>query len=448
MTNPSKELLDLVPPSSIEAESGVLGSIILRPEVCDDIALILRPDDFYDDANRKLFGRILSMSDAGQKIDLMLLVEALKTAGELDTVGGVANIGKVAQSVPNAAHAIYYAQIVREKAIRRHLIDAGTDTIREAHIGEDAEAALEKAEQRILSIGERRLADNCTSTASDVMRRTLDCFEAAQEGHSQGISTGYTELDSLTGGLRPGKVWIIAGRTSMGKTALACNIMEYVSINQSIETLFVSLEMNSEEIGSRILASQTRIDLNKITNGGCSSYENSSILQAASRTENTFTIDDRSSQTMSSIAALARRHKRRNGLGLLVIDYLQLIDPERRSDTRQEQVATISRRLKGLARELQVPVICAAQLNRQIESSADNYPRLSHLRESGAIEQDADIVLFVHRPSYYANNRRSTCEADPSKLIVAKQRGGPLGEVDANWFGPFVRFDNPEPCFQ
>jgi len=445
----SSEILDRKPPYNLEAESGVLGSIILNPDVCDDVALVLRPEDFYDDANRRLFGHMLAMHDAGQKLDPTLLVERLKSLGDYERIGGKAYLARTFQSVPNYAHAAYYARIVREKATYRSLIDASTEILRDAY-GESSEAAqlLSQAEQRIFSILDNR-ATSEVATIRDILHEAMDRIDARMKGEHTlgGVETGFSDLDYLTGGLHDSELIILAARPSMGKTALAMNIAENVVLRSTVPTLFVSLEMSSIELADRMLCSVARVNGHRLRNGTISNDDRSRLIEKASEiSQAPLFVDDSPARTVTEIAAAARRIRRREGrLGLIVVDYLQLIEPDNSKDPRQEQVARIARRLKGLAREMKVPVLCIAQLNRQAEDSKDHRPRLSHLRESGAIEQDADVVMFVHREEYYRRGEEQQQVAGQAEVITAKQRNGPVGDVELIWRKEFTRFEDKAP---
>lgn len=444
--NSQSSILERQLPRNLEAEKAVLGSILLLPQVFDEVALIIRPDDFYDDANRTLFEHLLQMHDAGQQLDPMLLVERLRTADQYESIGGAAYIAELGGVVPTAAHAEYYAKIVADKSVLRSLIHAGTDILHDAYDPtSDTREMLSKAEEKVFSILESKGGAELTAI-SEVLQRSLDRLDTRmdQDNVAGGLETGFDDFDQLTGGLQNSELIILAARPSMGKTALAMNIAEHAALQARVPVLFVSLEMSAIELGDRLLCSVAEVNGQRLRNGTITGDERRKLVQSAAEiSQAPLFIDDSPSRTMTEIAANARRMKRREGLGLIVIDYLQLIDPDRSSDPRQEQVAKIARRLKGLAREMEVPVLCLAQLNRQVESTRDNKPQLSHLRESGAIEQDADVVMFVHREEYYQTNEedreRFRGEAD---LIVRKQRNGPVGDVKLAWVHDFTRFRN------
>ncbi len=441
------ELLDRPLPYDLDAERGVLGSIFVKPDVCDEVALILRPDDFYDEAHRKIFEQMLTMHDQGKKIDITLLVDRLKAAGDFELVGGAAYLGKVIHAVPNAAHAAYYAEIVREKSTSRALIQAATDILRDAYDASlEAKQLLSQAEQRVFSILDGRNSSTVTSIR-EILNDALDRIDARLKGEhtSGGVETHFRDFDAMTGGLHNSELIVLAARPSMGKTALAMNIAENVALQSRLPVLFVSLEMSAIELADRMLCSVARVNGHRLRNGTISNDDRKRLVKTAAEiSQAPLFVDDSPSRTVTEIAAAARRIRRRCGdqLGLIVIDYLQLIEPDNPKDPRQEQVARITRRLKGLAREMRVPILCLAQLNRQAEDSKDHRPRLSHLRESGAIEQDADVVMFVHREEYYHRGEEQQEFAGQAEIIVAKQRNGPVGEVPLVWQKEFTRFEN------
>ncbi|WP_341871436.1 replicative DNA helicase [Aeoliella straminimaris] len=443
-------LLDRKMPQSLEAERGVLGSLLILPEKFDEVALILRADDFYDDAHSRIYARFVEMHESGKQIDPMLLLQFLRDSGDLDMVGGSSYIAELGEAVPTAAHAEYYAKIVHEKATLRSLIHASTDIIRDSYDPTmDPREMLSRAEERVFAILEEKGNAQVTSIR-EVLHEALARIDARMKNdHAHGgVETGFTDFDEMTGGLHANELLILAARPSMGKTAFALNIVEHVAVNTQAPTLFVSLEMSKLELGDRLLCSRAKVNGHRLRNGHISKEESQLLIRTANEVSTApLYIDDTPGRTMTEISAAARRLKRRHGLSLIVIDYLQLIEPDNSRDPRQEQVSKIARRLKGLARELAVPVLCLAQLNRQVESTKDNKPALSHLRESGAIEQDADVVMFVHREEYYQTNdedrERVRGEAD---LLVRKQRNGPTGDVKLTWLHDFTRFTNAAPA--
>ncbi len=437
------ELLDRQPPCNLEAERGVLGSILLLPVVCDDVALILRPEDFYSDANRTLYAELRAMHDEGRQIDTTLLVERLKSAGKFESVGGAVYLSEVLQSVPTAANASYYAEIVKGKSTLRSLILASTEILRDAYSeASDTREMLSQAEQRIFSILDSRNA-GAVASIYDIMQEAMSRIDARMKDDQgmTGLETGFGDFDHLTGGLHNSELAILAARPSMGKTALALNIAEHVTLKMNATTLFVSLEMSKIELADRMVCALAEVNSQRLRSNQISRDERTKLVEKmAELSQAPLFVDDTPSRSMTEIAATARRVKRKSGLQLIVIDYLQLIEPDNLRDPRQEQVARIARRLKGLARELDVPVLCLAQLNRQAE---DTKPRLGHLRESGAIEQDADVVMFIHREEAGGDNVEAhdrPHNAGEAELIIAKQRNGPTGVVPLFWFKDFTRF--------
>ena len=435
-------------PANVDAERAVLGSILLKPDVCDDIALVVRAEDFSDESHQLLYRHLLDLHDSGKRIDATIVVERLKTQGDFERIGGAAALADVVQAVPHAAHATHYAAIVRDKALLRSMIDAGTDILRDAYDASDEpRQLLARAEEKIVSILERRSsaeAKPIQSVLEEVMVR-MDA-RMKHEHTIGGVETGFTDLDQLCGGLHNSELVILAARPSMGKTALAMNIAEHAAINLKQPVLFVSLEMAALELADRLLCSAAQVNGHRLRNGTISQEDRRRLVQKSSEIGAApLFIDDTPSRTLTEIAAVARRLKRKQGLSMIVIDYLQLIEPDNPRDPRQEQVARIARRLKGMSRELDIPVLCLAQLNRQAEVSRDNRPRLNHLRESGAIEQDADVVMFVHREEYYQTNDEDRERVrGQAEIIIAKQRNGPIGDVKLLWQHDFTRFVNLE----
>ncbi len=438
--------LGRTPPHSDEAERAVLGSILLDPRVLDDVAVRLISDDFYQDAHRRIYARMLAMHAENRTIDPMLLVEELRRHGEYEAVGGGAYLADIAQSVAVASHAIYYAEIVQNRAFTRALIQAGTDIVHDSfHLELEPRELMNRAEERIFSVRDRRGTSEIAPISDVLMEAFQHLDHRMEHGVSTGVPTGFADLDKLTGGLHESELVILAARPSMGKTALATNIAEYVAVDAGMTTLFVSLEMSRLELVQRMLCSRGKINGHKFRSGFLSMDDREKLVKTAGElSRGRLLIDDSPSRTVTEIAAVARRLKRKEDLRLVVIDYLQLIEPDNAKDPRQEQVAKITRRLKTLARELKVPILCLAQLNRQTEVAKDNRPRLSHLRESGAIEQDADVVMFVHREEYYHTLEEAQTQnlVGLAEIIIAKQRNGPIGEVKLTWLKDFTRFEN------
>ena len=448
-------ILDRSPPFDLAAEMGVLGSLLLNPDVANELTLAIRPDDFYDDAHRKLYTAMVNMHDTGRKVDVTLLVSELKSAGDFELVGGAAYLAKLANSVPNAAHALYYGQIVRSKATLRRLIDASTAILSDAYDeSQDPKELVSQAEQRIFQIQDERNA-NSAASVSEVLKAAMTRIDLRMQGEQlqSGVATHFTDFDQMTGGLHNGELIILAARPSMGKTAFAMNIAEQVAMKENAPTLFVSLEMNAIELVDRLLCSVAKVNGSRLKVGTITQEDQKRLLlHAAKIAKSPLYIDDAPTRTVSEVAAVARRitqqeMRKPDGrpLGLIVIDYLQLLNPDNPKDPRQEQVAKIARRLKMLAREQNVPILCLSQLNRQAEDSKDHKPKLSHLRESGAIEQDADVVMFVHREGYYHRGEDRDQYAGQAEIIIAKQRNGPVGDIELIWEADYTRFLNKAP---
>ncbi|MBO7206357.1 MAG: replicative DNA helicase [Kiritimatiellae bacterium] len=431
-------------PRNDDAERAVIGAVLVRSELCDDVATVLRPSDFYVDAHRRIFARLVEMLAESKGADLILLVQRLRESGELKEVGGEAYLAELMESAQTTAHAVRYAEIVRDLSIKRRLIAASEKILHDAESGEnEARELIARAEEKIFEVGERGV-DGTTKTAAEILPLVYSALDARARGENLGLSTGFSELDKILGGLRNAELIVVAARPSMGKTAFASNVADFVAVEQRKPVLFFSLEMTETELITRMVCGRGRVcseSLRSVLVGS----ELSAFMSAGNEISAApLVVSDAPSRTVAEIGAVARRTKRRDGLGLIVIDYLGLIEPDDPKAPRQEQVAKIARRLKGLARELNVPVLCLAQLNRQAETTKDNRPRLSHLRESGAIEQDADVVLFVHREEYYISKDEAEEKGlrGVAEIIVAKHRNGPTGTARLHWEGSYTQFSN------
>ena len=434
-----------LPPQSREAERCVLGSMLRDNGVIGDVLQIIRAENFYLDAHQKVFQAIISLYDRGHPVDLVMLAEVLRDQKTLDDIGGYPYLAELWDVAPTAANAEYYARIVRDKAIVRSLIHAGTEILRDSYDqAMPADELLEGAERKILDIAEMGVTGQ-TVTLQDAIKEAYDRIDSrAERGHQSisGLATGYIDLDDKTAGLQNSELIILAARPSVGKTAMALNLVRFIAVEENHPVFFVSLEQSRIELAERLLCCQARVDSHKLRKGHLSADDMDKLLKAGdilSRAK--LYIDDTPAQGMLRIAANARRLKVRHQIRLVVVDYLQLIDPDNRRDSRQEQVASISRRLKFLARELQIPVVSLAQVNRSSEDRQDHKPRLADLRESGSIEQDADTVMLLHRPEMYEpGQHEGTVE-----VIIAKQRNGPTGEVTLTYLKQFMRFESFAP---
>ncbi|MFO0889852.1 MAG: replicative DNA helicase [Isosphaeraceae bacterium] len=435
-------LSDHLPPQNLEAERSVLGGILLDNEVMHDVAQFLTPDDFYREAHQTIYRAISDLYDQGKAVDAVTLADELIRRDQYKLVGGDEILMEIANSVPHAANAKYHAEIVRQKSISRQLIQGATDIIRDGYSNlYTAQQLLESAEQKIFTIAEDQIRGE-THEIKGVLERAMNQIaKRAQEKHPvSGVSSGFHDLDDFTNGFHPDQLIIVAARPSMGKTALMLNVCDHAAITMRVPVLAVSLEMGNLEIGERLLCARSRVDGHKLRTGhGLDYRELNKLAKAYHEMEGApIFIDDTPARNMLQITAMARRLKLRQDLGLIVVDYIQLIDAEDNRDSRQEQIAKISRRLKTLARQLHVPVIALSQLNRAVESREDRRPRMADLRESGAIEQDADMVLLLHRPEYYdANDQPGIAE-----VIVAKNRNGPTGSVKLTFLKNLTRFEN------
>ncbi len=439
---------DRLPPQSKEAEMGVLGSILRDNAVLSEVLQIIRPDNFYFDGHQKVFNAVKDLYNDGKPVDLVILHERLKQLKQLEDVGGAEYLADLWDAAPTAANAEYYSKIVREKALVRGLIHTTTELLRDAYDGVmGADELLGLAERKVLEIAEMGVMGE-TKTIGDAINEAFTRIDAgAGMGNDlslSGIPTGYVDLDNILAGLQKSELVIVAARPSVGKTAFALNVVRHTTVDERVPVFFVSLEQSRIELAERLLCCQARVDSHRLRKGTLSADDIGKLSQAGSDLRGSqqspvkLFIDDTPMQSMLRIGANARRLKIRHGIRLVVIDYLQLIEPENRRDPRQEQVAQISRRLKFLARELQIPVIALAQVNRASEDRQDHKPRLSDLRESGSIEQDADTVLMLHRPGKFDGGQ----EDNQLEVIVAKQRNGPTGEVMLSYLKQYMRYEN------
>jgi replicative DNA helicase len=439
---PGQEGPDRLPPQSREAERSVLGSMLRDNGVIGDVLQILRVDNFYLDAHQKIFQAIIALYDKGHPVDLVMLADLLAQQKQIEDVGGYPYLSELWNAVATAANAEYYARIVRDKAIVRNLIHAGTEILRDAYDSvAAADELLEGAERKILDIAQMGITGQ-TFTLEEALREAYDRIDTRQQQDQMSISglpTGFVDLDEKTAGLQNSELIVVAARPSAGKTAFAINIVRHVAVEDNQPVFFVSLEQSRIELAERLLCCQARVDSHKLRKGHLGSDDMDKLIEAGGILKNAkLFIDDTPGQGMLRIAANARRLKLRHKIRLVVIDYLQLIEPDNRRDSRQEQVSQISRRLKFLARELQVPVMALAQVNRSSEDRQDHKPRLADLRESGAIEQDSDTVMLLHRPEMYEPGQHE----GTTEVIVAKQRNGPTGEITLTFVKQFMRFEN------
>ncbi len=436
-----------VPPHSIEAEEAVLGAILLDNRALDRANEILEADDFYREAHRRIFRALHELDDRRERADVITLTECLKRRGDLEAVGGAAAIAELAERTSTAANVDLYAQIVKDKAILRALMEASTDIAQRAASGTgDVSEFLDDAERMIFEISQRKLRQPYARLESIIVQsiKTIEALYEKKEAVT-GVPTGFYELDKLTSGLQPSDLIIIAGRPSMGKSALATNIAQYAAANCGGRAVVMfSLEMSKESLVMRMLCGEARVDGTKVRTGYLGDRDFPRLAMAAGRLADLpFYIDDTPALSVLELRAKARRlqreHERDGGLALIVVDYLQLMRAHKDVDNREQEISLISRSLKALAKELNVPVIALSQLNRAVEARADKRPMMSDLRESGAIEQDADVIAFVYRDDFY--NKASPDEGI-AEVIVAKQRNGPQGTVRLVFRKEFTTFEN------
>jgi replicative DNA helicase len=434
-----------IPPQSIEAEQSVLGGLLLDNQRWDQIADILAKDDFYRKEHRLIFEVVSVLCVEHSPADVVTVSERLENRAELEAAGGLAYLGTLANNTPSTANIVAYANIVRERALVRQLIHVANNISSSAFHpdGKTAMELLDHAEQRILEINEQGARRRGGfESIKNLLTNTVDRIDKLfrQESALTGITTGYTDLDEMTSGLQAADLIIIAGRPSMGKTSLAMNIAENAAIGQNLPVAIFSMEMPGEMLIMRMLSSLGRVRLQKVRSGKLEDEDWPRLTSAISLlAEAPIYVDDTPALTPIELRARARRLKREHGLGLIIVDYLQLMESGESNENRATEISAITRSLKGLAKELEVPVIAMSQLNRSLEQRTDKRPVMSDLRESGAIEQDADVIFFIYRDEVY--NEESS-EKGIAEIIIGKQRNGPVGKVRLTFLGEYTRFEN------
>ncbi|MGQ9692755.1 MAG: replicative DNA helicase [Thermaceae bacterium] len=432
-----------IPPHSLEAEGSVLGAILLDPSVLDELeGLLPSPEAFYSEAHRRIYGAMRDVRTRGLPVDLVTLSEELSRRGELELVGGLSYLIALQESTPTAAYAEHYARIVAEKWALRRLIQAAGEAMRLAY--EEAgslDEILDQAGKKILDVARTEVQTE-GRPIGELVRETYEYLEALfqHKGDQNGVRTGFKDLDELIGTLSPGSLNIIAARPAMGKTAFALTIALHAA-KEGVPVAIYSLEMPAGQLVLRMLCSEARIDMNRVRQGALTDRDFSRLVDVAGRlSEMPIFIDDSPGLTLMELRARARRLLARENLGLIVIDYLQLISsPTGGGENRQQEIAAISRGLKGLAREMKIPILALSQLSRAVEARPNKRPMLSDLRESGSLEQDADLVMFIYRDEYY--NPLSE-KAGIAEIIVGKQRNGPTGVVELQFHAQHVRFND------
>ena len=434
-------MMERMPPQNIEAEQAVLGAVLIKKEALTEVQEILKPEDFYREAHRIVYSAMEDLFINNEAVDLVTLTEQLRKKDQLDKVGGLAFVTALANSVPTAANVIYHAKIVREKAELRSLIDAATEIAGKAYEDADeVETIMDEAEKKILSIAASRTVSDFEPIKS-ILMNSIDRISTLYEskGGLTGLSTGFKDLDALTSGLQASDLVLVAARPSMGKTAFTLNIAAHAAM-RGHSVAFFSLEMSKEQLVQRMLCSEGAIDSQRLRTGQLEGEEWGKLIGTADKLSKAkIYIDDTPGITVMELRSKSRRLKAEHGLELIVIDYLQLMQGRstRNSDSRQQEISEISRSLKALARELNVPVVALSQLSRSVESRQVKKPMLSDLRESGSLEQDADIVMFLYREDYYDQD---TENKNITEVIIAKHRNGPVDTVSLFFQKEFTKF--------
>ena len=429
-----------IPPHNLDAEQSVLGAMLESKEAIANVIEIIEPEHFYKPVHNEIYDTILSLYGKGEAVDAITVADELARRGKLESIGGKPYIHGLLEAYPTASSAGHYARIVEELAILRRLIEAGNH-VQELGFAmpEDVADTLNEAEETIFNVGDKRLKDDYHEIRKLLMKSMVDIETLYERGANlTGISSGFPDLDDMTSGFQPSNLIIVAARPSMGKSSLLNDFALAAALKQSLPSVIFSLEMSKEEVVKRFLSSEARVDAQRINKGALQEQDWTKLSAALGRlAEAPIFVDDSANISLMEMRAKCRRLKARHGLGLVFIDYLQLMQSPRRSENRQQEVSEISRSLKILARELQVPVICASQLNRAVEVRSDKRPMLGDLRESGAIEQDSDLVMFIYRDEVYNPDTEAKGEAE---LILAKHRNGPTGKVRLAFMNQYTKF--------
>jgi replicative DNA helicase len=434
-------------PHNLEAEKSVLGAILIQSEAFNHAAELIDSRDFFRDAHRRIFERMVALSERGDAIDFVTLKEELSRGGELEEVGGPAYIASLSDGVPRSANVGYYAKIIKEKSTLRSLIHSANKILTEAYESEEEpDLLLDEAERAIFAIAEDRIRAGFVPLR-DLVQSSFATIEKLQQhkGLVTGVPTGFVDLDEMTSGLQPSDLILVAARPSMGKTSFVLNIAQHVGTSTDMTVGFFSLEMSKEQLFMRMLTSEARIDAHRFRTGYLSEKDYGRLSHAlGTLAEARVYIDDTAALGVLEMRAKARRLKAEHGLHLLIIDYIQLMQGRGRFESRQQEIASISRSLKGLAKELQVPIVALSQLSRASETRADHRPQLSDLRESGALEQDADLVMFIFREEQYrdADGAPNQEAEGTAEIIIGKQRNGPVGTAKLAFIKEHTRFEN------
>lgn len=436
--------LGRIPPQNVEAEQSVLGSMLLEKEVISTITEILKCEDFYREDHREIFEAIMDLIDSAEPVDLITVSEQLKLRGTLENVGGLDYLANIASSVPTTANAKHYAKIVEEKSILRNLIRTSSEIVNMGfEASEEVSYVIDRAEKGIFDILQKRNLQGFAHI-KDVLVDTFSRLEELynNKGHITGIPTGFSDLDFKTAGLQNSDLILIAARPAMGKTAFALNIAQYAAVHAHVPVAIFNLEMSKEQLVNRMLSNEAMVDSQKMRTGKLEDDDWQKMAKALGPLSGApIYIDDTAGTNIMEIRAKSRRLKLEKNIGLIVIDYLQLMQGRGKNENRQQEISEISRSLKILAKEINVPIVTLSQLSRGPESRSDHRPMLSDLRESGAIEQDADIVMFLYRDDYY---NPDTDKKNIAEVIIAKHRNGSTGTVELVWLGQYTKFANLE----
>lgn len=437
----TKKSLEKLPPFDLETEQAVLGAILLDNTAIFKALEIFDPSDFYRPSHQKIFEAMLRLNERGDVIDLLLLRDELERRHELEDVGGPAYLVSLVDAVPTAANIEFHARIVHEKAIARKLLTASIEIATRCYDNaEDVNDILEDAEQKVFEISEGRIKQGFTPL-SEIVKDGFEKIEelSVRKSLVTGVPTGFVELDEMTSGLQPSDLIVVAARPSMGKTSLCLNIAQHIGVHEKKPTAIFSLEMSKEQLGIRLLCAEARLNSHDVRIGNIQDDDWERLAHASEiLSQAPIYIDDTPALSILEMRAKAKRLKMEKGLEAVIVDYLQLMQPRVRRENRQQEITEISRSLKTLAKELHVPVIALSQLSRAVEQRTDKRPQLSDLRESGAIEQDADVVMFIYRPDVYFND----APEGVAEIIIGKQRNGPIGTIQLAFIKEYTRFEN------
>ncbi|QQR79459.1 MAG: replicative DNA helicase [Deltaproteobacteria bacterium] len=436
-------LVNKLPPQNIEAEQAVLGSVMIENEAINRVVEFAEPEDFYRESHRKIFKAMLELSEKSEPIDLVTLTAQLKNKGELDAAGGTTYLSLLVDSIPTAANVAHYSKIVRQKSILRRLIQGATEIVSMGYQDQvDVENFLDQSEKIIFDIAQKRIKQSFFAM-KDIVKESFRQIEMLSERKElvTGVTTGFSDLDRMTAGLQPSDLIIVAGRPSMGKTAFALSLAANATLKGKVPCAIFSLEMSKEQLVQRLLCMEARIDSSKLRGGFLTDSDWPRLTRAAGElSESAIYVDDTPAINILEMRAKARRLQKEHGLGLIIVDYLQLMRGlSSGGDSREREISEISRSLKALAKELRVPIIALSQLNRAVENRKPPIPIMADLRESGAIEQDADVIIFLYREEVYD---KETLNKGIAEVIIGKQRNGPIGTVRLAFLNNITRFEN------